>query len=87
MKAQPKCFAQCEFEFVRLDSFDFYKITYPLIKIIEILEKNGDRLVGGFVGNNTISDTTNIFSGNKRTVFEKIQAQIKFSLKGAGYGF
>lgn len=55
MKAQPKRFTDRVFESVSSDSFDIYKITSPLVKIIEVLEKNSGRLVGG--SKNTISDT------------------------------
>ena len=96
MKAQSKCFADRMFESVSSDSFDIYKITSPLAKIIEVSEKSSDRFVGGVVVNdtinntinNTISDTTNdtinLLLGNKHTVFDKMQAQIKRNLTGVG---
>ena len=87
MKAQPKRFADRVFESVSSNSFDFYKITSPLVKIIEVSEKSSGRLVDGVVVNDTISDTTNLLLDNERTVFDGMQAQIKLNLEEIGYEF
>ena len=84
MNAQPKRFAECVFESVSSDSFDFYKITSPLVKIIEVLEKSSGRLVGGVVVNDTINDTINLLSDNERIVFYEMQAQITRNFAGLG---
>ena len=97
MKAQPKRFVECGFESVSSDSFDIYKITSPLVKIIEVSEKSSGRFVGGVVvndtmgdticdtTNNTINDTTNLLSDNERIVFDEMQVQIKLNLVGLSY--
>ena len=87
MKAQTKHFDECVFESMSSDSFDFYKITSPLVKIIEVLEKRSGRLVGGVVVNDTISDTIYLLSDNERTVFDEMQARIMLNLEEIGYEF
>lgn len=77
MKTQPKRFVENVFEYVSSDSFDIYKITFPLVKINGVSEKSSDRFVGGLVVNNTINDTTNLLSDNERTIFDGMQVQIK----------
>ena len=59
MKVQPKRFVECVFDSVSSDSFDFYKITSPLVKINGVSEKSSGRFVGGLIVNGTISDTIN----------------------------
>jgi len=81
MNEQTKRFVENVFEYVSSDSFDIYKITFPLVKINGVSEKSSDRFVGGLVVNNTISDTindtTNLLSDNERTIFDGMQVQIK----------
>lgn len=84
MKAQPKCFAECVFESVTSNSFDLYKFTSPLVKINGVSEKSTGRFVGGLVVNDTISDTINLLSDNERTIFDEMQAHIKWNLTGVG---
>jgi hypothetical protein len=85
MKAQPKRFADRVFESVSSDSFDIYKITSPLVKIIEVSDSNSGRFVGGVVVNDTINDTINLLSDNEHTGFDGVQMQIKLNLVGLGY--
>ncbi|MCD4712265.1 MAG: hypothetical protein K8R73_03200 [Clostridiales bacterium] len=47
---------------------------WNLVKVGEVSEKTGDELVE--------NDTINLLSGNERTVFEEMQAQIKQYLVG-----
>lgn len=73
MKAQTKHFDERVFESVTSEGFDFYKVTSPLVKIIEASEKTREK-----VGEkNTIKDTINSLSDNERTVFEEMQAHPK----------
>ena len=48
-----------------------------LVKVGEVSEKTRDGLVE--------KDTINLLSGNERTVFDEMQAQIKQNLAGFGY--
>ena len=52
-----------------------------LVKVGEVSEKTRD----GVLEIDTIKNTINLLSNNERTVFNKMQAQIKFSLSGLGY--
>ena len=85
MKEQTKYFDEHVFESVISGGVDFYKVTSPLVKIIETSEENRVKtreMVGERVGEN---DTINLLSDNERTVFEKMQAQIKRNFAGLGY--
>jgi len=54
---------------------------WDLVKVGEVSEKTRD----GLVEKDTIKDTINLLSGNERTVFDEMQAQIKRNLAGLGY--
>ena len=84
MKAQLKRFAEYVFESVSSDSFDIYKITSPLVKINGVSEKSSGRFVGGLIVNDTVSDTIILLSDNERTVFDGMQAQIKWNFMRVG---
>ena len=83
MKEQTNHFDQRVFESVSSDWFDSYKITSSLVKITEASEKSSGRLVGGLVVNDTINytinDTTNLLSGNERTVFEEMRMRLEIT--------
>ena len=81
MKEQTKYFDEHVFESVISGGVDFYKVTSPLVKIIETSEENRVK-TREMVGEN---DTINLLSDNERTVFEKMQAQIKRNFAGLGY--
>ena len=60
---------------------DYYKITFPLVKLGEASdetgEKVGEKRVEKRVDKGIENDTINLLSGNERTVFEEMQAHPK----------